>query len=283
MRLALAALLLAGAAHADTGAPGDYAAACFEGSGSPRRDLVACSLALQQAEDPNSRASLRLRRAQARIHLGELAPAAHDLDAALEAMPWSAEAHRLLGVVRAKSGAQGEAEAAFARALELNPHFPAALKDRGVARLFAGKPEDAAADLGAALAAAPYDAEGFTFHGFALFALGRFGEAHERFEQARALGYPYPYLALWRALALKRAGAPWREPLREAPTQWPRALMKAVLEPGAERALQAMPRARRAEAAFYLGAFHDAPELLGRAAAEAAPGSIERWMAGWLL
>ena len=145
--------------------------------------------------------------------------------------------------------------------MTLNPHHADTHRDRGVARLHAGRVGEAEGDLAAALARNPGDPEALMFHGLALFATKRYSEASERFDRCDSLGYPYVYLTLWRAMARARSGSEARSVLRQvsgvlSPEEWPRPLVLAFLDPAkAPEAVRGAPPTRRDEASFYVAAW----------------------------
>ncbi len=259
-RLLLIAAVLAWSAPASAqfAARGNAVSDCYAGSGSPREDVATCSLALILPPDSVTHATLLGRRARAFGLLGELEPARRDLEAAIVKFPLSAEAYRQLGTIRSRLGDAPGSEQAFARALALNPRYSETFRDRGAARLYAGRLVEAERDLTAALAGAPDDPEALAFHGLVLFATARYREAVERLDRCEWLGYPYEYLALWRALARVRSGMDAREVLQQAsaafsPGEWPGPLVLAYLDSGrAPDAVSAAPPGKRAEASFYL-------------------------------
>jgi tetratricopeptide (TPR) repeat protein len=256
-----AALAWSALVGAQTVPRGDAVSDCFTGSGSPRRDVGDCTRAMAAPRDPLTYATLLGRRAHAFGLLGELEAARLDLEAAIASFPLSAEAFRQLGSIRSRLGDESGAEEAFSRAIALNPRYAEFHRDRGVARLYAGRLGKAEGDLAAALARNPDDPETLMFHGFVLFAMARYREASERFDRCAALGYPYVYLTLWRAMARARSGGDARGLLRQAsdvlsPEEWPRALLLAFLDPAkAADAVRGAPPARRDEASFYLAAW----------------------------
>ncbi len=91
------------------------------------------------------------------------------------------------GVMRSRAGRLAEAEADYARALELDPRFSAPHYNRGLDRLGSGRPREALADLEAALAIHPADAWALNNRGLARLALGERTAAESDFLQALAI------------------------------------------------------------------------------------------------
>jgi len=301
--LALLGCALAFGSTPERACAGADADLCFAGSGNAGLDVEACTRALGAGADSatrTTRATLHVRRAAALIRIEQHRVAADDLEAAIALNPYSAEAYRLLGSVRANAGDTAGALSAYDRSIELFPSHAKAYRDRGVTQLFAGVPRKAVADLSASVQLDPFDAEAWAFRGFAHFALARYAQADADFERCTALAFPYDYLALWRALARRYAGAPWREALQRAaaayaPGEWPAPLLVAAAnnaQAGAAlRAMDGRPgEARAARAHFYVGALalteqngRRAQGHLEQARREAPPDSIERLMAEVLL
>ena len=291
---------------ASAGAPGQWRAErdaeiCVGGTGVTSLDIAVCGRALARDDLSDlDRASVRVARGRALRAAGRLAAALADFDAALAHNPYSATAHHERARTLDGAGRYQEALADFAGALALSPRFGAAWRDRGIAHFYAEYPACARADLDAAAALIPYDADVFAYRGFIGYLDGRYGEAVDDFARVEALGLPYPYLPLWSFLARARMGLPAREVLVAArddvaPGAWPQALIALYLgEAEADGIVvtledDASPQGRRrlAEAHFYVAALaglrrrvHAERAHLERVLAVAEPRMPERVMAG---
>lgn len=95
-----------------------------------------------------------------------------------------ARVHNNLGVIRSRAGSLEAAAGHYARALELDPLFPAPHYNRGLDRLNTGDPAEALADFEAALAIYPADTWALNNRGLALLQLGRIQDAIADFERA---------------------------------------------------------------------------------------------------
>jgi Flp pilus assembly protein TadD len=167
----------------------------------------------------------------------ELADRVAGLRAAVAARPDSAAAHLQLGAVLAKTGAIGEAEQAFRRALELEPELPEALVNlggvhlarwdfqacvevnrraaeakpdllhahynQGLGHLYLGEAVEMADCFRRVLELAPRHPGGRYFMAVALHAVGQVEEARTQLAIAIELGY-HPEPEFLRAL--ERAG-----------------------------------------------------------------------------
>lgn len=205
------------------------------------------------------------RRGDMADYVGQQDEALHFYDAALELDPNNAEVHASRAVVLMHRREYDRSLAETARALELQPKFAHARYVRGRA----------------------------------LFDLGRFEEAAEVFSQVMQDGRRDAYTALWRYLALARAGRDGRAELRELSQtlsleSWPGPVIGLFLdglEPDEllELAQHHDPRTtrnQRCEALFFIGEYH---LLAGRkddaqAAFEATVGTgviafVEYWHA----
>ncbi len=99
-------------------------------------------------------------------------------------MPDCAEFHNNLGTVHNSLGARNQAEAAFRRALELKPKYPAAWNNLGKAHLVLNRFDDAVRCFQEALGLQPNDATVLTNLGSALLHQGKPLEAANCYRQA---------------------------------------------------------------------------------------------------
>lgn len=99
----------------------------------------------------------------------------------------AARVHNNLGVVQSRAGRLDQAGVEYARALELDPRFPAPLYNRGLDHLTSGRAREALEDLEAALALYPSDAWALNNHGLARLRLGERERALESFRKALAI------------------------------------------------------------------------------------------------
>jgi regulator of sirC expression with transglutaminase-like and TPR domain len=92
-----------------------------------------------------------------------------------------ARVHNNLGVIRSRAGLLGEAVGHYARALQMDPLFPAPRYNRGLDHLNAGRPNEALLDFDSALAIYPAEPLALNNRGLALLRLNRYQEAVEAF------------------------------------------------------------------------------------------------------
>jgi len=149
-------------------------------------------LAAARQEDGGS-VSIDLLQARAWLALGMVGEASAALDPWLEHPPGKAEFWRIVGLVRFDQKRTQDAETAFRRALELDPHDFEANNNLGFLLLSVGRPEDALPCLRAAVSVRPTEARARNNLGFALAALGRDDEALDAFRttgpEAEALAH----------------------------------------------------------------------------------------------
>jgi len=122
-----------------------------------------------------------------------------------------------------QNGDAAGAQALCSEILGKAPRNPEALALRGIVRLMAGAPADAAADLRLALAASPQDGMALEYLGLALLRLGEFAEAEQILRRAAALPGAPASVVLRLGLAMLHQGRPAEAlvPLRQALQQAP--------------------------------------------------------------
>ena len=160
----------------------------------------------------------------------------------------------------------GCAVADYDTALRLFPQYGAAYRNRGTARIFQGRFDDAVADFDAAAASVSHDPASRILRGIARYFQGGFAAAIPDLSAAMDLAYPYPEAVLWIYLASRRAGGAGRARLIEHASEmseesWPDPLIEAYLgEKSPQAALaaanhprEAKHRRRLTQAYFYLG------------------------------
>lgn len=104
---------------------------------------------------------------------------------------------------------KGEVEAAeadYEMAVRLSPKMSLAYQLRGTARMTLGKAGGAVSDFSRQIELNSQDATAFENRGFARFFAGQFAEAATDFQRALQLQPTAVHLAVWRAVALQRAG-----------------------------------------------------------------------------
>lgn len=139
----------------------------------------------------------------------------------LRTSPDDGRAHHLRGLALSKLGRAAPAEAAFARALELQPHEPELRFDHGVFLADAGQPELAIGEFGALLAVDPQNVQALLERAAVQARLGRRDAARADLEAVvvAAPGRARQVEALERLVegrlleALELAAAPEQEPL----------------------------------------------------------------------
>jgi predicted O-linked N-acetylglucosamine transferase (SPINDLY family) len=143
-----------------------------------------------------------------RYAAGDLAGAEAAFARAAELDPASADAWSNLGAVRSARGDPASAVACYERVLRLNPRHAAARVNLGTAYLRLGRPAEALAQFEAARPLNPPTDQLAAHTGRALIALGRFGEAAAAF-RAHLNGQPKD-ARTWHQLghALARLGRP---------------------------------------------------------------------------
>jgi Flp pilus assembly protein TadD len=130
--------------------------------------------------------------------VGRLEAADASLAHAVELAPGRADGWNNLGSVRTLLGRDADAENAFAEAVRLQPEFVVAIRNRAMALVRLGQPEQALVAMYAISSPGPDDAPPLLEAGTALADAGRFAEAEAAFRRAiRAapeLGKAYSYL-----------------------------------------------------------------------------------------
>jgi len=110
------------------------------------------------------------------------------------------------GFCLSDKGEEQAAETDFDTAVGLNPRMTLALSLRGTARMSLGKAASAISDFSKQLELNPKDATAFANRGFARIFAKQFDESARDFQQALQLQPTALHLAVWRCLALERAG-----------------------------------------------------------------------------
>lgn len=131
------------------------------------------------ARKPDARGAAR--RGRLRRVAGDLSGALEDFHRALALDPDCADAHAGLGEAALE---RPEAEESLSRALAADPEHPWARLYRGAARLLAGRPADARADLERFVGVSPDSALGFLLLGRAEERLGRRARAAKAYQRA---------------------------------------------------------------------------------------------------
>jgi tetratricopeptide (TPR) repeat protein len=244
--------------------------------------------------DPRDGEAL-LGRGNAFRRLGDAGKALSDYEEATRVAPDLAGAWLNRGALLMDKGSIAGAIESFDKTIALNPRSIEAYNNRGAAQSQNGDFARAAADLDRALSlGADYDGV-YGNRGFVRLALGDFAGAAADFS-ALAKGDPDdPYRALWRHMALMRAGADDGEFARELATfgsgPWPGpllALYAGSLDRGKIMAMEsevepALRSERRCEIVFYVGEYAlarndpaSAAPLLREAVAICPVGFLER-------
>ncbi len=96
------------------------------------------------------------------LNEGRLEDAKQVFDGLVALDPYDAYFHAALGSIAQRQDALEEADKKYTRALEINPHFPTALANRGEVRLSLGRMEEGVTDLLSALDADPEAREAAT-------------------------------------------------------------------------------------------------------------------------
>jgi lipoprotein NlpI len=187
-------------------------------------------------------------------------------EAAMRHAPQDSHFVRRRGDMADYLGAQDDALRFYDAALQLDPANASIHSSRGVALMHKREYDRALAELDRALEMQPQFAHARYVRGRALFDLGRFEEAAQEFERTMTDGRRDAYTAVWRYLALARAGQDGRAELRETARQldresWPGPVIALMLgdvsaEDLFDRAEHADPRTtrnQRCEALFFIG------------------------------
>jgi tetratricopeptide (TPR) repeat protein len=116
-------------------------------------------------------------RAQEAIDHHDYPRARADLELLVAEAPFSAEAHYRLGRVLQLQGFRAEAEAAYQRALKIDPEYIGALIGQGEIEAELGRPLDALKRFDAAIEIDPHQAEAHFAQGRVLEAIGRTDDA----------------------------------------------------------------------------------------------------------
>ena len=139
---------------------------------------------------------------------GEWQPAVRLLREVVAALPGNARLHNTLGIALSSAGEPDSAAEHFARALELEPSYPSALKNLALHEMSRGRPDSAKQYFERLSAVSPSDP--FPHVGLAeiAFADGDFRVAVRHFEQSHGLLGEDPRLLLNFATALLESGQP---------------------------------------------------------------------------
>lgn len=140
--------------------------------------------------------------------LGEAAAAEAAFDRALAIDPACVDAHYNRALLLHGKGALAEAEAAYAQVTALAPGHAAAWNNLAVLRLDSGRPEAGMAACDALLRIAPGFRDGHVNRGNALTELGRYGEAIAAYDQALAIDPACSEAHANRGNALQEVGEP---------------------------------------------------------------------------
>ena len=141
-------------------------------------------------------------RGLARSYLGELRPALHDFNAAIDLSPEDPTLYNNRGNLLLHIGLFTEAAKDFDQAISLAPDYGAALNNRGNTLILQGDYVDAIADFGKAIDLMPLNAAPFNGRGKAQLALGRPAGAMRDFSRAIGLSNRYARAYVNRAEAL---------------------------------------------------------------------------------
>ena len=145
------------------------------------------------AETPDD-AGLRQQLGSALFAAGDADGAAEQLEAAIRLDPTQARAHAGLGTLANMAGRRTEALRHFTAAVEHEPDYLEARLGLVDAYRAAGRPEDALAELDRAVEIAPGFADVWLARGLLLVQLGRYREARDRLDEARARHPGHPGL-----------------------------------------------------------------------------------------
>ncbi len=206
--------------------------------------------------------------ARGRLALGLDMRAVIDLeDYIFDVNPSSAEAWALLGEAYGRQGRLADAQAAYARALDLSGGAtPLALVGRGRLYLDRGQYDLAYADLDAALKAGVDDASLLLDHARAAFAVGEYGDVLDDLETIRTGGEADPAVEVLYVRALVEEGR-----YQDAADQATQLLGVALTLPLDERQ-QADLYESRARAYYALGRYAEARADIDRALAAGETG-----------
>lgn len=173
------------------------------------------------------------------------------------------------GIARTYMGEYDAAIADFDMAIRVNPKAARAFTSRGIAWHARGDYERAIADYDSAIGLNPQDVLAVKNRGLARYFQGRFALAARDFAQARQMGKPDAYVALWSYLARTRNAESVRSEFEQdakgVPNDaWPAPVLRAYLGqigPEALLAAAAHPDAKtqaeqRCEANYYLGQWY---------------------------
>jgi tetratricopeptide (TPR) repeat protein len=204
----------------------------------------------------------------AKRQAGDLDGAIADQTLAFKNDSNDAEALNLRGAALMAKGELDPAIADFGAVMRLRPNNADAYNNRGAALSQKGELTRAAADYDRALLIAPDLAGGYSNRGNVRFALGNFGGAADDLERAAKGDPKNSYAALWRYLAIARAGNTSTVELGNAArafdaSKWPAPVVAFYLgktNADAVRAAAAQGDAQtrigqQCEAEFYIGEF----------------------------
>ena len=223
------------------------------------------------AETPDD-AGLRQQLGSALFAAGDTDGAAEQLEAAVRLDPTQARAHAGLGTLASMAGRRTEALLHFTAAVEHEPDYLEARLGLVDAYRAAGRPEDALAELDRAVVIAPGFADVWLARGLLLVQLGRYREARDRLDEARARHPGHPGLTDLLVRVLAAASDPGArdgrralalvEPLLEAPPNptLDETVGMALAEAG--RFAEAAERQRRAIAAAEQAGYPEAARAM---------------------
>jgi lipoprotein NlpI len=274
----LAALLLAGAAHAQSNPDLDQ---CRAITNNPDLAIKHCTRAIESGKlSPAERAHAHLSRGIEFTNKHDYDRAIVDYDAALQIDPKLPDALHNRGIAWAHKGNPDRAITDFDAALRLNPKDAGTLHSRAVELTVKGDYARALADYDAVLRLDP-KASGISFSkARTYFYSADYAHAAEEFEKAYKLE-PNDYSALWLYLARKRGGATGAEDRLDESTRasqrggWPSAVIALYLgRTDAQSVMNAATdsdaarqRDQRCEANYYVAHWH----LIQNAPERAAP------------
>lgn len=124
------------------------------------------------------------------LELDRFADAEAAFRKAIELDPNYEEAYLLLARALARSHQFSEAMAALEKAIQLDPQYWQALRDLGWLKFREGDMSSASANLAKSIAIAPNDPDSHLYRGCVLQELGRCAEADEEYQRAIALSPP---------------------------------------------------------------------------------------------
>lgn len=182
-----------------------------------------------------------------------------DLTTAIRIKPRDAEAWKLRGSFYVSMLQVDRGLADLNQAIRLKPDDADSYNNRGGAYFIKGMPERALADFSEAVRLQPEDLATLTNRGYANFVAGRFAGAAADLARVAAKG-DAPFPALWRYLALRKAGQEGDETLQRdttgvSPDAWPSPIIELYVghrSPKEVLAAATTPESR-CQANFYIG------------------------------